>query len=101
LDDLSTRIKQLKARQDELAKARIQVEADMVVEKVQHVEVETVKSYAQDLRGLLEDGDFTQSKNFLRSFVKKMIVDRDKVKIEYRLPMPPHGKMVQSLGVLK
>ena len=44
----------MKARQDELAKARIQVEADMVVEKVQHVEVETVKSYAQDLRGLLE-----------------------------------------------
>jgi chromosome segregation ATPase len=44
LDDLSPRIKQLKARQDELAKARVQVEADMVVEGVQHVEVEAVKS---------------------------------------------------------
>ena len=100
LDDLSPRIKQLKARQDELAKARVQVEADMVVDGVQHVEVEAIKSYAQDLRGLLEEGDFTQSKTFLRSFIKKIIVDGDKVKIEYRLPMPPDGKMVQSFGVL-
>ena len=100
LDDLSPRIKQLKASQDELAKARVRVEADMVVEGVQHVEVEALKAYDQDLRGLLEEGDFTQSKTFLRSFVKKIIVDGDKVKIEYRLPMPPDGKMVQSLGVL-
>ena len=71
LDDLSPRIKELKARQDELTKARVQVEADMVVERVQHVEVEEVKSYAQDLRSLLEEGDFTQSKTFLRSFVKR------------------------------
>jgi len=36
----------------------------MVVEGVQHVEVEALKAYDQDLRGLLEEGDFTQSKTF-------------------------------------
>ena len=51
-------------------------------------------------RCLLDEGDFTQSKTFLRSFVKKIIVDGDRVKIEYRLPMPADGKMVMSLGVL-
>ena len=100
LDDLSPRIKELKAHQDELTGARVQVEADMVVEGVQHVEVEAVKAYAQDLRNLLEEGDFTQSKTFLRSFVKKVIINGDKAKIQYRLPMPPDGKKTQSLGVL-
>ncbi len=100
LDDLSPRIKELKARQDALTKARVQIEADMVVEGVQHVEVEAVKPYAQDLRSLLEEGDFTQSKTFLRSFVKKVIINGDKAKIQYRLPMPLDGKRTQSVGVL-
>ena len=100
LDDISPRIKELKAKQDELTKARVHVEADMVVEGVEHVEVEAVRSYAQDLRSLLEEGDFTQSKTFLRSFVKKVIINGDKAKIQYRLPMPPDGKRTQSVGVL-
>ena len=100
LDDLSPRIKELKARQDALNKTRVQIEADMVVEGVQHVEVEAVKPYAQDLRSLLEEGDFTQSKTFLRSFVKKVIINGDKAKIQYHLPMPPDGKRTQSVGVL-
>ena len=36
-------------------KIRVQTEADMVLEGVQHVNVETVKSYAQDLRSLLDN----------------------------------------------
>ncbi len=72
----------------------------MVVEGVQHVDAEKVKSYAQDLRGLLEEADFTQSKTFLRSFVKRIVIDSDKAKIQYHLPMTPDGKKIQSVGVL-
>ena len=100
MDDLAPRIKELKARQYTLGKARVQVEADMVVEGVQHVEAETVKSHAQDLLCLLEEGDFTQSKSFLRSFVKKVIINGDKAKIMYRIPVTPDGKRSQSVGVL-
>jgi site-specific DNA recombinase len=100
LDDLSPRIKELKARQNDLTKNRVQVEADMVVEGVQHVEAEAIKSYAQDLQSLLEEGDFTQSKTFLRSFVKKVIINGSKAKIQYHLPMPPDQKRTQSVGVL-
>jgi DNA invertase Pin-like site-specific DNA recombinase len=100
LDDLSPRIKELKAKQDTLSKTRVQVEADMVVEGVQHIEVEAVKTYAQDLRSLLEEGNFTQSKAFLRSFVKRVTVNGDKAQIQYRLPMPPDGKKTSSVAVL-
>jgi site-specific DNA recombinase len=100
LDDLSPRIKELKARQDELTKDRVQVEADIVVEGAHHIRAEVVNAYAQDLRSLLDEGDFTQSKTFLRSFVKKITINGDKAKIQYRLPMPPDGKRMQSVGVL-
>jgi hypothetical protein len=43
------------------------------------VEVETIKSYAQYLQSFLEEGDFTQSETFLRSFVKKVIVNGTKL----------------------
>ena len=100
LDDLAPRIKELKAKQDGLMKTRVQTEADMVLEGVQHINAEAVKAYAQDLRSLLEDGDFIQSKAFLRSFVKKIIIDGDKAKIQYHLPMPPNGKRTQEVEVL-
>ena len=100
LDDLSPRIKELKAKQDGLMKTRVQTEADMVLEGVQHVNAETVKAYAQDLRSLLEESDFVQSKAFLRSFVKKIIINGETAKIQYHLPMPPDGKRTQEIGVL-
>jgi hypothetical protein len=83
LDDLSARIKQLKVRQDELAKAGVQVEADMVVKGVRHVEVEAVKSCARELCMFLENGDYIQSKAFLRSFVKKISINGKTAKIQY------------------
>ena len=100
LDDLSPRIKELKAKQDELTKSQVQVEADMVVEGVQHINNEMVKAYAEDMGNLLGEADFVQSKTFLRSFVKKVIVSGNEAKIQYRLPMPPDGKRTQSIGVL-
>ena len=92
LDDLSARIKQLKVRQDELAKAGVQVEADMVVKGVRHVEVEAVKSYARDLCMLLENVDFVQSKAFLRSFVKKIIINGKMAIIQYHFPIRRMGR---------
>ena len=88
LADLSPRIKQLKARQDELAQARVQVEADMVVKGVEPVDIEAVSAYALDLRSLLEEADMTQRKSFIRSFVKRIDIDNNNVVIKYKLPLP-------------
>ncbi len=97
---MAPRIKELKAKHDELSKARVQAEADIVVAGVQHVDAETVKSYAQDLKSLLEEADFTQSKTFLRSFVKRVTIEGNKAKIQYRLPVPPEGTVEEHLSVL-
>ena len=100
LDDLAPRIKELRMRQDELSKARVQVEAEMVLQGAEHIDMEMVKSYAQDMGSLLEETGFTESKTLLRSFIKRIVINRDRATIHYNLPMPPDGKRKQSVGVL-
>jgi len=83
LDDLAPRIKELKRRQDELSKNRVQVEVDMVAQGVEEVDIDTVKSYTRDLKSLLEESDITERKAFLRSFIKRIEINRDKVIVYY------------------
>jgi site-specific DNA recombinase len=96
LDNLAARIKELNVRQDELLRMRVQVEADMVVEGVNHIDVEKIKSYAEDLYNLLEEADFPRSKAFLRSFVKRITINDAKGNC---LPLPD-GNRAQSFEVL-
>jgi site-specific DNA recombinase len=100
LDDLAPRIKELKTRQGKVGKARVMLEAEMTLHGVRHVDTELVKSYAADLRSLLTEGDITQSKAFLRSFIQKIVVDGDKVTIHYKLPVPAQWPEYEEVGVL-
>ncbi len=100
LDDLAPRIKELKTRQDELNKAKIQIEAEMVARGVEQVDTAIVKAYAQDLRALLEEADFTERKAFLRSFIKRIEVNKEQVTIYYNLPTPQDVPLREQVGVL-
>ena len=66
----------------------------------EHIDVEMVKSYAQDLRNVLEEASFTESKTFLRSFIEKIVIDGSEAVIHYNLPVPPDGKKKEQVGVL-
>ena len=100
LDDLATRIKDLRTQQDTLSRARLELEAKMSAQTIRHVDVEVVRSYANDLSSLLEEADIVESKAFLRSFVKRVEIDKSEAVIHYNLPVPPHGKDIESVGVL-
>jgi site-specific DNA recombinase len=100
LDDLAPRIKELRARHGELSKARLLVEAERITRVVKHVDAEIVKGYARDLERLLGEADILESKAFLRSFIKRIEIDGGSAKIHYVLPMPPDGRMKESLEVL-
>ena len=100
LNDLAPRIKELKIRQDELVRARVQTEAEMAAEGTHEVDMAVVKTYAQDLRGLLEEADLAERKVFLRSFVRRIDVNGGQVTVHYALPMPPDGKTAEQVGVL-
>ena len=72
----------------------------MVVRGVDQVDVSVVQRYARDLRSLLEDSDYTERKAFLRSFVKRIVVDQEEVTVHYKLPLPPDGKSKDKIAVL-
>jgi hypothetical protein len=64
LDELAPRIRELKKRQNELGKARIQIEADMVAQGVEEVDIDMVKSYTRDLKSLLEESIYKDEQGF-------------------------------------
>jgi site-specific DNA recombinase len=99
LDDLAPRIKELRVRQDELSKTGLQLEAENIARGIRQVDVDTVKSYAEDLKNLLEEAEIAESKAFLRSFIKRIVINESEAVIHYSLPMP-RGEQTQLVGVL-
>jgi hypothetical protein len=100
LDELAGRIKEFKSRQDEMNTTRVQIEADMVVRNVELVDLKMVETYAQDLKVLLQEADFTERKSFLRSFIKRIEVNEKQVVVHYNLPLPQGRKMKGEVEVL-
>ena len=62
--------------------------------------METVKSYVEDLRNLLEDSSLSERKAFIRSFVKELKVTGDNVLLTYTMPLTPRGISEERVGVL-
>jgi len=65
-----------------------------------HVDAETIEDCGRDLEYLLQETDVIESKASLRSFIKRIEMARENAKVHCILPIPPDGKMRQSLGVL-
>ena len=76
------------------------MEAEKITRGIKHVDAEVIKSYARDLKSLLEEANIAESKAFLRSFIKRIEIDKSLAVVHYNLPMPPDGGMKESLGVL-
>ncbi len=100
LDDLAPRIKELRTKQNELSKARVLAEAEMTLQGYQQLEIDDIRVYAADLWNILEESEVAQRKAFLRSFVKKIVVEKEIVKLYYNLPVPPDGRKMETVGVL-
>ena len=100
MSGLAPRIRELKARQDSLGEARIQTEADMVVQGVHNVDDSIIKTYARDLHTLLEESEISERKAFLQSFIKRITVDEGNVMVNYKPPLPDNRKDELALSVL-
>ena len=72
----------------------------MTLQGYQQLDIDAVRSYVEDLRNLLDESEVSQRKAFLRSFVKKIVVDKEKVRLYYNIPVPPDGKKMETVEVL-
>ena len=53
----------------------------------------TIAAFAQDMSRFLGESDFTETKAFIRSFVKEIVVGLGKATIRYTIPMPPDSPL--------
>jgi site-specific DNA recombinase len=63
-----------------------------ITEKIQsppniNFSADKLEEYTHDLKELLNEGTFIEQKSFIQSFVKKIVVNKTKIKIEYNLPI--------------
>ncbi len=72
VEDLGPRIKELKARIDDLERKRVELAESIRDAKVELLEASVVKAYVDDLRALLIKGSIVEQKSFLRSFIKRV-----------------------------
>ena len=55
--------------------------------------MDTITAYAQDMREYLRKSDLTQSRAFIRSFVKEIDVAPGRAVIRYSIPMPEDSRI--------
>jgi DNA invertase Pin-like site-specific DNA recombinase len=86
LADLAPRIQRLRQRQEQLNAVRLELENLLSDRKVELADMETVKSYVEDLRNLLEDSPLIERKSFIKSFIKEIRVAGNEVVLKYNIP---------------
>jgi hypothetical protein len=62
--------------------------------------LQLIGNQVNDLANILEESDIAQRKGFLRSFVKKIVIDKDKAILYYKAPMPPDSRRIETVGIL-
>ena len=87
IDDLAPRIKELKAQIDKLEAKRNEVIEEIKNPKTLPFNLKDLKTYVKDLGNLLRKGSIVEQKSFLRSFIKRIVVNHPKVQIDYNIPI--------------
>ena len=98
IDDLAPRIKALRGQIDELKRSRIDLEIKLALEPI-HVSGTEVRRHVKDLHALLQEGALFERKSFLRSWIKRIVLDRPGGgTVEYHLPLVPAKENDRPLG---
>ena len=97
LAESGQRIRDLKARIDDLKAAEFGLLEQLELARVRRISETRVLRFASDLRETLASGNVEQCKLFLAAFIKEVIVDEEGVEIRYHLPValesPAHDEL--------
>ena len=93
LADISPRIKEHRERQAKLEVAAEEARARLAERRVTLDDVETITAYAQEMSEFLNSSELTESRAFINSFVKEIVVSPGKAAIRYTIPMPDDSRL--------
>ncbi len=100
INDLGPRIRELRNRQEQLISRRCELEICLSDRKAMVADIKMIKSYVNDLKGILTEGEITERKAFIKSFVNSIIVKKEEAVLNYSVPIPPDGLTENKIGVL-
>ena len=86
IEDATSRIREHRER---LEAAAAEARAALSDRRVTLDDVETITAFAKDMSEFLMKSELTESRTFIRSFVKEIVVRRGKATIHYTIPTPP------------
>ena len=87
IDDLAPRLKEIKAEINKLEASRNEILEEAKNPKGLPFDLKTVKNYTRNLTLLLSKGSIFEQKSFLRSFIKKIVVNHPEAQVEYNFPI--------------
>ena len=86
--DVLPRVRDHKERRERLEGAASEARAGLSARRIVLDKVETITAYAQEMSEFLATSELTESKAFIRSFVKEIAVAPGAATIRYTIPMP-------------
>ena len=97
ISDSSARIKELREKIAELEGQRSDIVGKMEGAKEESIDADFVRAKISDLKELLQKGTRTEQKAFIRTFVKKITVNKPQVTINYTIP--PYKSKTEPLNI--
>ena len=88
IEDFKPRIKDHRERQERLEATAAEARAMLSQRRVVLDDVETITAYAEDMSEFLKTSELTETKAFVRSFVKEIVVKPGRAAIVYSIPTP-------------
>ena len=93
LADISPRIKEHRERQAKLEMAAEEARLQLAERRVTLDDVDTITEYAKGMSEFLKSSELTESRAFISSFVKEIVVSPGKAAIRYTIPMPDDSRI--------
>ena len=88
MSDAADRIKEHRERQEQLETAAQEARAMLAERRVVLESADTIAAFAQEMSDFLKTSELTETKAFVRSFVKEVQVRPGKATILYHIPTP-------------
>ena len=93
INDILPRLREHKERQEKLEIAAGEARALLSERREVLDDVDTITAYAHEMRDFLLKSDLTESRAFVRSFVKEIDVAPGSAVIRYSIPMPEDSRI--------
>ena len=93
LGDITPRIKEHRERQEKLEIAADETRAQLAETRVTLDDADTITTYAREMSEFLETSELTESRTFIESFVKEIVVSPGRASIRYTIPIPEDSRI--------